>query len=92
MPATTAPQGCAIEIDEDAEIADLSRATTRALHGACRDITAQVRARLGAQASANAAGEAAWRAYTAFRDETLTPIEQLRIASLGGGALGALCR
>lgn len=90
--ALAAPDGCAIEIDEDAEIADLPRATTRTLHTACRDITDQVRVSLGTQAAANAAGEAAWRAYAQIRDETLTPIQQLRIASLGGGALGALCR
>ncbi|MEM7641047.1 MAG: hypothetical protein AAF366_00800 [Pseudomonadota bacterium] len=90
--ALAAPNGCAIEIDEDAGIAGLPRAATQALHAACRDITDRVRASLGSPASANAAGEAAWRAYAAFRDQTLTPIERLRIASLGGGALGALCR
>ncbi|MEM7641045.1 MAG: hypothetical protein AAF366_00790 [Pseudomonadota bacterium] len=90
--ALATQDGCAIEIDTDAWIANLPRRTTRQLHRVCRQAAAHVRARLGSKAQANAAGEAAWRAYAEFRDATLTPAQKLRIASIVEDGPGLLCR
>ncbi|MBM2575481.1 hypothetical protein JQC91_04120 [Jannaschia sp. Os4] len=86
------PEGCAEMIDTDAWIANLPRATTRRLHSACRQVADHVRARLGSKAQANAAGEGAWAAFDRVRDESLTPVQKLRIASIVEDGPGLLCR
>ena len=80
------------ELSRESGLDDVTNPTTRALRRGCREITDHLRGSLGTKTDANAAGEAAWLAYTQLRDATLTPIQQLQIASLGGGTLGALCR
>lgn len=90
--ALAAKDGCKIEIDTEAWIANLPRRVTRSLHAAGRQMAEYVRPRLGDRASANAAGAAAWRAYAKRRDELLTPAQRLRIASIVENGPGLLCR
>ncbi|WP_298437301.1 hypothetical protein [uncultured Jannaschia sp.] len=90
--ALAAEDGCAVEIDTDAWIANLSRATKRRLHSACRQAVDYMRPRLGSKSSANAAGEAAWAGFSRVRDEALTPAQKLRIASIVDDGPGLLCR
>ncbi|MCK0168856.1 hypothetical protein MWU52_14980 [Jannaschia sp. S6380] len=87
-----AKDGCSIEIDTEAWIANLPRATKRSLHSACRQVVDYMRPRLGNNVSANAAGEAARAAYAQRREELLTPSQMLRIASIVEDGLGLLCR
>lgn len=87
-----AKDGCKIEIDTEAWIANLPRDVTRSLHSACRQVVDYMRPRLGDKAGTNAAGEAAWAAFLKRRDELLTPVQKLRIASIVEDGPGLLCR
>jgi hypothetical protein len=90
--ALAAKDGCEIEIDTEAWIANLPGRTKRSLHSVCRQVVDYMRPRLGDKASANAAGEAAWAAFARHRDELLSPAQKLRIASVVEDGPGLLCR
>lgn len=90
--ALAAKDGCKIEIDTEAWIANLPRRTKRALHSACQQVVDYMRPHLGDKASVNVAGEAAWAAFARRRDELLTPAQKLRIASIVEDGPGLLCR
>lgn len=90
--ALAGPDGCAVEIDTEAWIANVDRATKRRLHSACRQVVDYMRPRLGSKAEANAAGEAAWAAFEGVRDAALTPAQKVRIAAIVEDGPGLLCR
>lgn len=90
--ALATPDGCEMEIDPGAWIANVDRGTQRRLHDACDQAAEYVRARLGDRQSANAAGEAAWRAFDDIRNDALTPAQLMRIAAIVEDGPGLLCR